>query len=98
MEDTTNNQNKRTRRTFDKEFKLSAVKMVVEQNQSVSSVARDLGIASNTLQNWKKDYLRKSHINTNNTDKTNHDEQTVNMQNTGLYSKKLQSSESSVRF
>lgn len=48
---------KRRRKSFDKEFKLSAVKMVLEGNQSLSSVARDLGIADNTLQNWKKKYL-----------------------------------------
>jgi transposase len=48
---------KRKRKSFDKEFKISAVKMVVEGNQSLSSVARDLGIADNTLQNWKKKYL-----------------------------------------
>jgi len=48
---------KRRRKSFDKEFKLSAVKLVLEGNQSLSSVARDLGIADNTLQNWKKKYL-----------------------------------------
>jgi transposase len=50
---------KRIRRTFDKEFKLSAIKMVVEGKQSLSSVARDLGIAENTLQNWKNKYLKE---------------------------------------
>jgi len=48
---------KRRRKSFDKEFKLSAVKLVLEGNQSLSSVARDMGIADNTLQNWKKKYL-----------------------------------------
>ncbi len=48
---------KRTRKRFDKEFKISAVKLVLEGQQSISSVARDLGIADNTLQNWKKKYL-----------------------------------------
>lgn len=50
---------KRIRRTFDKDFKISAVKMVVEGKQSLSSVARDLGIADNTLQNWKNKYLKE---------------------------------------
>lgn len=50
---------KRIRRTFDKDFKISAVKMVVEGKQSLSSVARDLGIAENTLQNWKNKYLKE---------------------------------------
>jgi transposase len=48
---------KRRRKRFDKEFKLSAVKLVLEGKQSLSTVARDLGIAGNTLQNWKKKYL-----------------------------------------
>lgn len=50
----------RKRRSFDKEFKFSAVKLVVEGKQSMSSVARDLDIAENTLQNWKKKYLENS--------------------------------------
>lgn len=50
---------KRIRRTFDRDFKISAVKMVVEGKQSLSSVARDLGIADNTLQNWKNKYLKE---------------------------------------
>ncbi len=51
---------KRKRKSFDKEFKISAVKMVLEGNQSLSSVARDLGIADNTLQLWKKKYLMEN--------------------------------------
>jgi transposase len=51
---------KRRRKRFDKEFKISAVKMVLEGNQSLSSVARDLGIADNTLQNWKKKYMQEN--------------------------------------
>jgi transposase len=51
---------KQKRKRFDKEFKISAVKMVLEGSQSLSSVARDLGIADNTLQNWKKKYLQEN--------------------------------------
>lgn len=47
---------KRTRRTFDKEFKISAVKLVLESGKSVESIASDLGISSNTLFNWKKQF------------------------------------------
>jgi transposase len=43
--------------TYDKEFKISAVKLVVESGRSVASVARDLGISDNTLFIWKKKYL-----------------------------------------
>ena len=41
--------------------------MVIEGKQSLSSVARDLGIAENTLQNWKNKYLKEI---TPNEDKT----------------------------
>jgi transposase len=45
------------RKTYDKEFKLSAVKMIVEGGMSVRRVSRDLGINENSLHNWKKAYL-----------------------------------------
>ncbi|AFN73781.1 transposase IS3/IS911 family protein [Melioribacter roseus P3M-2] len=46
-----------TRRTYDKEFKLSAVKMVTEEGMSVAEVSRDLGISENSIHRWKKKYL-----------------------------------------
>ena len=49
---------KRIRRTFDKEFKISAVKMVIEGKESILKVAKDLGISDNTLRNWKNAYER----------------------------------------
>lgn len=45
------------RKTYDKEFKLSAVKMIVEAGMSVSRVSKDLGINENSLHNWKRAYL-----------------------------------------
>jgi transposase len=51
---------RRTRRTFDKEFKVSTVKLLLDGKQSISSVARDIGIAENTLHNWKKQYLKEN--------------------------------------
>lgn len=45
------------RKTYDKEFKLSAVKMVLEEGISAAQVSRDLGINENSLHNWKKKYL-----------------------------------------
>lgn len=48
---------KQPRRSFDKEFKLSAVKLVLESEKSVESIARDLGVSSNSLFNWKRKYL-----------------------------------------
>lgn len=45
------------RRSFDKEFKLSAVKLVLESEKSVESIASELGVSSNTLFNWKRKYM-----------------------------------------
>jgi len=45
------------RKTYDKEFKLSAVKMIVEGGMKVSQVSKDLGINENSLHNWKRAYL-----------------------------------------
>jgi transposase len=48
---------KTTRRSFDREFKLSAVKLVIDSGKSVKTIAAELGISDNTLFNWKKKYL-----------------------------------------
>lgn len=45
------------RRSYDKEFKLSAVKMITEGGMSLLQVSRDLGVNENSLHKWKKDYL-----------------------------------------
>lgn len=45
------------RKTYDKEFKLSAIKMIVEGGMKVSQVSKDLGINENSLHNWKRAYL-----------------------------------------
>jgi transposase len=37
---------------FDKAFKVQAVKMVTEEGQKASEVARSLGIHANVLYNW----------------------------------------------
>ena len=41
---------------FDRDFKISAVKMVTQEGQKASEVARSLGIHPNQLYNWKKKY------------------------------------------
>ncbi len=41
---------------FDKEFKLSAVKMVIEGGHTAVEVARSLGIHPNQFYNLKKKY------------------------------------------
>lgn len=44
------------KKRFDKDFKISAVKMVTEEGQKASEVARSLGIHANMLYNWKRKY------------------------------------------
>ena len=45
---------KRRRRTHSEEFKREAVKLLVDQQQSVAEVARNLGIHENLLRTWKQ--------------------------------------------
>ena len=42
------------RRTFSREFKLAAVKKVVEQGLSCREVARDLDVRDNLIRNWRR--------------------------------------------
>ncbi len=44
------------RRTFTREFKLAAVKKVVEQGLSCRQVARDLGIRDTYIHSWRKSF------------------------------------------
>ena len=46
------------RRTFTREFKLEAVKLVTERGMSKSQAARDLGIHVNVLRSWIEDFKR----------------------------------------
>lgn len=41
---------------FDKEFKLEAVKMVLEQNRKPTEVAYDLGLHPNTVYRWLQEF------------------------------------------
>ncbi len=45
------------RKRYDREFKLSAVKLVLDSGRSVVSIAAELGISENALFIWKKKYL-----------------------------------------
>lgn len=42
------------RRSFDRSFKLSAVRLLAASDESVSQVARSLGIHDNLLRRWRK--------------------------------------------
>ena len=44
------------RRQFDRAFKVEAVRLVTEEDQSVAAVARDLGIGENLLHRWKQQF------------------------------------------
>ena len=44
------------KKRFDREFKMSAVKMVTDGGQSAAEVARGLGIHQNQLYNWKRKF------------------------------------------
>jgi len=46
----------RTRKKYDKQFKLDAVRLVTEGGKAVAAVARDLGIDANTLHHWKRQF------------------------------------------
>ena len=48
----------RTRKTYTAEFKLAAVKMIIDQKLSVAEVARRLGVTQNLLHTWKKAILK----------------------------------------
>ena len=43
----------KSRKKYSREFKLEAVKQVVEQGRSVASVAEGLGVHASLLQRWK---------------------------------------------
>jgi len=44
------------RRQYTKEYKIEAVRLIVEEGRSISEVAREFGIRENLLHRWKKKY------------------------------------------
>jgi transposase len=46
----------RKRRSFSREFKIEAVRLITEGGHSPSQVARDLGIRYTILGRWKKEF------------------------------------------
>lgn len=44
------------RRSYDKQFKMAAVKLVLEENMPVSKVAKELSIHYNSLYRWISEY------------------------------------------
>lgn len=45
------------RRRFDREFKVQAVKMVIEEGLPVVEVAKRLNVNQTQIHNWKQEYL-----------------------------------------
>jgi transposase len=48
------------RKQYTKEFKQEAVELVTKQNYTISQAARSLGINSNMLSRWRRQYLDQS--------------------------------------
>jgi transposase len=46
-----------TRRTFSREFKLEAVRLVNERGVAVAQAARDLGLHENVLRKWVRELV-----------------------------------------
>ena len=44
------------RSEYSKEFKIEAVRMVIDGNRRISEVAKELGVRANLLGTWKKRY------------------------------------------
>ena len=47
------------RRSYSREFKLEAIRLCNESGKSSAQVAFELGISSNSLYNWRKQYSEK---------------------------------------
>jgi len=50
------------RRSYSREFKLEAVKLVLEEGVSVAQVAHDLGINENMLHSWKRKFKEEGKL------------------------------------
>ena len=46
----------RKRNQYTKEYKIEAVRLIVDEGRPISEVARELGIAQSLLHRWKKKY------------------------------------------
>jgi transposase len=52
MSTMTDTKRKRTRRTFTEDFKTGAVRLVLDEGQTVAAAARDLDLTESSLRNW----------------------------------------------
>lgn len=44
------------RRTYNKEYKLSAVKLVINEKQSITEVSRNLCLSTSSIYKWVQEY------------------------------------------
>lgn len=44
------------RRKFSREFKLDAVRLIIEGNRTIANVSRSLGVRDNVLARWKREF------------------------------------------
>ncbi len=49
-------QSKKTRRKFDHQFKVDAVRLLEQSGKSIAEVARDLGVRDGVLHRWKREF------------------------------------------
>jgi len=63
---------KRKKRTFSREFKLAAVKKIVEQGASYSEVARELSVTDGMLRYWRKAFEADGTLGTLSADPSRH--------------------------
>jgi transposase len=49
-----------------KEFKESAIQLVLNSNEEIKTIAQDLGMNAKTLYNWVYDYKRDNNLQTYN--------------------------------
>ena len=47
---------KKKRRVFDREFKLEAVRLIIDKGYSMAEVSRNLGVDYSVLRRWKKQF------------------------------------------
>ena len=52
MSTMTDTQGRRTRRSFTDDYKTGAVRLVLDEGETVASAARDLGLTESSLRNW----------------------------------------------
>lgn len=49
---------RKNRKTYTEEFKVEAVKLLLENQQTLKAIADNLGIGVSTLTRWKSNYLK----------------------------------------